>query len=591
MTKEVKGSHSVLGTEEDCPEMVTTTRSSKENAKYCNNESKKMGHQIKVTEYTYSGSPMWRKRKILRRRRKSLRSQTTWWTVAVVFLAVLLAGFDTQKCRFVTKAYQDDDAGYGGDDAGDDADDAAVARDDVGNDERLYYIDDYVSFKDDEGNYVFDQVSIMPVSCLQYNNGHLIKFELFDANNNYQCHFRNLGTFVVSIAHYMRAYFNQEALLNGKQFNLPGDAGYLNCVLLQQTAYSNQKLYAKIGCMDRETYTSTKLQLHVYTDKQCSVPYDDEQSDRYHSSKGYDINGYTFSTRVSFRPPFYSCRTCVPQQISETFKKQYYWYDDDYISEFGKKMNNKAKNDDDDDDYLDDGGYAYDDLYGNDGDDANKLDDKYYYVANDDVGDDDAGDDGRRLSEPGGVAVRRLEAADGALRRYRHDFWRGFEEIKRSLYNNDDVVNSWNFCDRVYKYGVWCDEDCRAFDTFRVDEWSRSDVFLLVIMVIFMAMMMLLVFAKRVKAYEKARKFDDDAAAQYPGLPPMAMVLLFTLIMITILVLANLKFVNETLVFAVVQCILLFIYMLKLTLFERQTPSHQLPTSRRKNQLKQHFLD
>ena len=45
--------------------------------------------------------------------------------------------------------------------------------------------------------------------------------------------------------------------------NSPGDAGYLNCVMLQETADSGQPLYAKIGCMERETFTSTKLQLKL----------------------------------------------------------------------------------------------------------------------------------------------------------------------------------------------------------------------------------------------------------------------------------------------------------------------------------------
>ena len=37
-----------------------------------------------------------------------------------------------------------------------------------------------------------------------------------------------MGSFVVSIAHYMRAYFNDQALNLGEDFSLPGDAGYLN---------------------------------------------------------------------------------------------------------------------------------------------------------------------------------------------------------------------------------------------------------------------------------------------------------------------------------------------------------------------------
>lgn len=65
-----------------------------------------------------------------------------------------------------------------------------------------------------------DSVSVMPVSCLRYNNGHMIKFELFENSSNYQCHFNNLGTYVVSVAHYMRAHFNHQAMLKGRDFKL-----------------------------------------------------------------------------------------------------------------------------------------------------------------------------------------------------------------------------------------------------------------------------------------------------------------------------------------------------------------------------------
>jgi len=127
-------------------------------------------------------------------------------------------------------------------------------------------------------------------------------------------------------------------------------------------------------------------------------------------------------------------------------------------------------------------------------------------------------------------------------------------------------------CSKVYKYGVWCDEDCRALDAFRIDEWSKPDVFLLVIMNVFMGFMMLLVFAKRVKAYEKASIYGDEMLAQV-GMSPTVMAGLFAVIFLIVVILAFLRFVNETLVFAVVSCILLFIYMLKLTLFETKTPA------------------
>ena len=60
------------------------------------------------------------------------------------------------------------------------------------------------------------------------HNGHLIKFQFYEKSSSLNCHFKNMGTFVVSIAHYMRAYFNYQALTHGNEFSLPGDVGYLN---------------------------------------------------------------------------------------------------------------------------------------------------------------------------------------------------------------------------------------------------------------------------------------------------------------------------------------------------------------------------
>lgn len=122
-------------------------------------------------------------------------------------------------------------------------------------------------------------------------------------------------------------------------------------------------------------------------------------------------------------------------------------------------------------------------------------------------------------------------------------------------------------CERLYKYGVWCDDECRALDAFRMDQWSSADIILLSIMCTFLAIMMLLIVAKRLKARQKART-NGDFDAPLPGLPPTAVGVLFGTILLIVLIMAKLKFVNETLVFVVVVCILLFIYLLKLTLFD-----------------------
>jgi hypothetical protein len=130
---------------------------------------------------------------------------------------------------------------------------------------------------------------------------------------------------------------------------------------------------------------------------------------RKHTTKGYEIDGEIIATKVSFRPPFYSCLTCTPESVSGTFnKKNGNWYDDDYIS-----ANNKKQNDDGgggDDDNVDDQYFANnDDLNGDD-------DGKYYYYNSNNYkqynqGDDYQGDDGgrargRTLTAPKAAKVR-----------------------------------------------------------------------------------------------------------------------------------------------------------------------------------------
>lgn len=126
--------------------------------------------------------------------------------------------------------------------------------------------------------------------------------------------------------------------------------------------------------MERETFTSTKLALHLYTDNTCSTPYDDGFTTRRHSAKGYEINGVTFSSSVSFRPPFYTCQTCKPNEISETFNKRAVsWYDDDYIRENGAAQS--GNDDDEDEDEQQNKNKNEDDYYHDDA----------YLAANDDV--------------------------------------------------------------------------------------------------------------------------------------------------------------------------------------------------------------
>jgi hypothetical protein len=171
----------------------------------------------------------------------------------------------------------------------------------------------------------FSKMMVMPQACISYNTANYVKFNFY-VDSGRQCHGNILGTYLISIAHYMHAYFNQRALELGDSFILPWDAGFLNCVQLPVS--SSQTLYAKIGCEQHGYVSATKkFELRVYSDSSCSSPY------TYDKTKNrVNINGFWLSTAVSFDANFYECAGCTPTQVASTFQKNKYWFDDDYIN-------------------------------------------------------------------------------------------------------------------------------------------------------------------------------------------------------------------------------------------------------------------
>lgn len=159
---------------------------------------------------------------------------------------------------------------------------------------------------------------------------------------------------------------------------------------------------------------------------------------------------------------------------------------------------------------------------------------------------------------------------------------------QRQLYDTQYDASGWNMCEQVYNYGLYCDEECQSLDAFRADRWSGADIILLSIMCSFMAAMVILIIAKKLRTAKRQKRdfyasnpdfeqFDtpvgiNETGRNSIGLPPIAMLVIFWTVILVIVVLASLKFVNETLVFAVVMCVLFFIYMLKLTLFQKRRP-------------------
>ena len=340
-------------------------------------------------------------------------------------------------------------------------------------------------------------------------------------------------------------------------------------------------LYAKIGCLERETYTSTKLWIHVYTDEQCSQAYDDGQTKNQRSRKGYHIDGYYFNAKVSFHPSFFACATCKPTSIADSFTLDATsWSDDDWIDDYVPM----------DDVYYKVQQYVNNEVkYSNDDDDE-------FYTNNDD-------DNRRKLATP----VREFTTAEGErtvriifcyhilwsqmqkltlcveFLRFRQKFEDEFWNSQRELYNDDDNIQGWNMCRKIYKYAIWCDKDCRSLGNFRMDEWTESDIIHLVIMCGFITAMMSFIFTERLKTFKKASIYADDDNAPDPGIPPLPMGLLFLAILCCIIILASLMLVNETLLITAVCCTLICIWMLKQIFFE--TKVHVLPGNSKMHQI------
>lgn len=395
------------------------------------------------------------------------------------------------------------------------------------------------------GSGSFQGMSLMPLACVNYNNGYMIKYQIFSSRYNFQCHANAIGTYVVTISNYMRHYFNHQSLRKGADFVLPSDADYLNCVQLEQS--TDTKLYARIGCLERENYMSTKLALHVYTDKKCSQPYDDGQTAEERKANGYMIANDYFQTDVTFRPPFYACESCSPQSLDGFSKQDNTWFDDDASAQnryFDDWLDDYVPNDD---------AYAALQPYVNNEQIYSKDDDDNFYTADDD-------DSRRQLSLQEVAPVKDDFELSNRQR-----------ELSYSVYSgNDDSVQNWNMCTKVFKYSILCDDDCRSLDKFRLDEWPTSYIFLLGGMMAFIWLLMSLILMNRSKAYDKALIYADDFNAPDFGMMPCTMATIFLFSLICIGLLAGLRLVNVTVMVAAGGCIILLGYLIKITFSDNQ---------------------
>jgi len=156
---------------------------------------------------------------------------------------------------------------------------------------------------------------------------------------------------------------------------------------------------------------------------------------------------------------------------------------------------------------------------------------------------------------------------------YHEEFWKFF--LNREL-NSDQRQVTWNFCERLNNHSFYCDKSCQhAVDSFFKDSWTNADVGVLALCVTFISIMMCLIFTRRVKTYERAMVYEFESNPPNPGLPPVTIAMLFLVMISTIMVMANLNLVNQTLVFSMSLCVVLCIVFLKMSLFGDQALDRQ----------------
>jgi len=101
-----------------------------------------------------------------------------------------------------------------------------------------------------------------------------------------------------------------------------------------------------------------------------------------------------------------------------------------------------------------------------------------------------------------------------------------------------------------------------------VSNWTSKSVSVIFTLSIIMVVLMVLIFSKRVLAYELAESLQDPDAPKFRGFPPFYVGLLYVLIICGILSIALLNMVHETIIMTSAVTIILFVYLMKLTLFD-----------------------
>lgn len=168
----------------------------------------------------------------------------------------------------------------------------------------------------------------------------------------------------------------------------------------------------------------------------------------------------------------------------------------------------------------------------------------------------------RMLKEP------YLQSAD--LEMYHERFWKSFffqRGSERSSNNLTDVT--WNFCERLYNHSYQCDKAClKSVDHFVNQHlWSAADLGILTVLCTFISAIMIIILVKRTKSFKRAIIYEDEQDTPHPGLPPVAIVMFFVVLASVVSSLIYLKLVTQTLALLVFLCIVLFIVLLKFTLF------------------------
>lgn len=123
--------------------------------------------------------------------------------------------------------------------------------------------DDYWAF--DDHSILWNDYSIMPKKCINFNKKQVIVYDLFGKGHN-GCQKKNQGSYYMDVGEFAKAYSKQKEVdyeLKGYDYDEPEALDYLDCTAVE---YNDVYYYVQLGCS-----TAGGLRIATFSDEYCTT--------------------------------------------------------------------------------------------------------------------------------------------------------------------------------------------------------------------------------------------------------------------------------------------------------------------------------